>query len=379
MSTTHQDYLAQPTQSYRVKIPQENNLDLLRFCFAAVVFLVHAYQLSGAGGLSIFGGLLSSSLAVQCFFVVSGFLIFMSYEHSSTIGAYFEKRIRRIYPAYFTVVLLCALLGSFLSTYSYTDYFLSFDLYRYLAANLLFLNFIQPDLPGVFSDNKLDAVNGALWTLKIEVMFYLSVPLLVWFFQKVGLWQGLLVTYIASFTYSFVMSLLIEQHGGIYIELQRQLPGQLMYFIAGGALYYYFDKFKLHAKAITFAALLGYLLEYLYNPGILHAAALAVIVVHLGFVFRYLGNFGKYGDFSYGVYILHFPILQTLIAYQFFSNSPYIAMILAIILVMLTAALMWHWVEKPMLKKSSHYLIANDSIKLNPKLTNQCDHSNLQS
>lgn len=280
----------------------------------------------------------------------------MSYEHSSGIGAYFEKRIRRIYPAYFTVVLLCALLGSFLSTYTYSDYFLSPDLYRYLAANLVFLNFIQPDLPGVFSGNKLDAVNGALWTLKIEVMFYLSVPLLVWFFRRVGLWQGLLAAYLVSFIYSYSMSLLIEQQGGIYIELQRQLPGQLMYFIAGGALYYYFDKFKSHAKGIAFAALFGYLIEHFFNPGILHAAVLAVIVVHLGFVLRCLGNFGKYGDFSYGIYILHFPILQTLVACHFFISSPFLALIFSSGLVLLSAGLMWHFIEKPMLKKSSHYL-----------------------
>lgn len=379
MSSITQDKVSQSAKRYRVNIPQANNFDLLRFSFAAMVFLVHAYQLSGAGALSILGGAFSSSLAVQCFFVVSGFLIFMSYEHSSGIGTYFEKRIRRIYPAYFTVVVLCALLGSFVSTYSFSDYFLSSDLYRYLVANLIFLNFVQPDLPGVFGANKLDAVNGALWTLKIEVMFYLSVPLLVWFFRKVGLWQGLLSAYLASFIYSFVMSLLIEEHGGIYVELQRQLPGQLMYFIAGGALYYYFDIFKTYAKVIAFAALLGYLLEYLFNPGILHAAVLAVIVVHLGFVFRYLGNFGKYGDFSYGVYILHFPILQTLIAYQLFTYSPYMAMGLAVILVMLTAALMWYWVEKPMLKKSSHYLLANDSRNSNPELMEQCDLSKQQS
>jgi len=301
----------------------------------------------------------SSGLAVQCFFVVSGFLIFMSYENAAGLRDYFEKRVRRIYPAYFTVVLLCSLLGVLISSYSWVHYFSSADLYRYLAANLVFLNFIHPDLPGVFNGNQISAVNGALWTLKIEVMFYLSVPLLVWFFRKIGLWQGLLLAYIASFSYSFVMGLLVDQHGGIYVELQRQLPGQLMYFIAGGALYYYFKQFKEYSKSIVLLALVAYILEYFYHFGILHAASVAVIVVFLGCLLRYLGNFGKYGDFSYGVYILHFPILQTLVAIQFFEYSPFMAISLAVVLIMSTAVLMWHWVEKPMLKKSSHYLVAN--------------------
>lgn len=46
MNAILQNYLAQSTESYRVRIPQDNNFDLLRFSFAAIVFLVHAYQLS---------------------------------------------------------------------------------------------------------------------------------------------------------------------------------------------------------------------------------------------------------------------------------------------------------------------------------------------
>ncbi len=324
-----------------------------------MVFFVHAYRLSGASELSFFADLISSGLAVRCFFVVSGFLIFMSYENSSGISAYFEKRIRRIYPAYFVVVLLCALLGSLMSSYTIRDYFLSADLYRYLATNLVFLNFIQPTLPGVFAENPYTVVNGALWTLKIEVMFYLSVPLLVWFFRKVGLWQGLLLSYTLSLVYSFIVGHMAGQHGGIYIELQRQLPGQLMYFIAGAALYYYFDEFKSRLKILGVIAVVAFLLEYFLQLRILYAAALAILVIYLVFITKYMGNFGRFGDFSYGIYILHFPILQVLVAYGFFENAPLTAMVAATGLVLFAAFIMWHVIEKPMLKKSSHYLISN--------------------
>ena len=87
-----------------------NNFDLLRFVFAFIVFLVHSYVLSGADALSIFGKLLSSEIAVKSFFVVSGFLIFMNYENAIDNKRYFLKRARRIYPAYFCVVIICAVL-----------------------------------------------------------------------------------------------------------------------------------------------------------------------------------------------------------------------------------------------------------------------------
>ena len=210
------------------KLPRQNNFDLLRFVFAAMVFFVHAYQLSRAPELAWLSQVFSSGIAVQCFFVVSGFLIFMSYENSASLGQYFGKRVRRIYPAYFTVVVLCALLGVLLSSMSWQDYYASADFYRYLIANLVFLNFIQPALPGVFDANHLSAVNGALWTLKIEVMFYLSVPVIVWLLRRIGLWPGLLLLYAASATYSYVLGGLAGDRGGLFCELHRLLPGQLM-------------------------------------------------------------------------------------------------------------------------------------------------------
>lgn len=340
----------------RVHVTKNNNLDLLRFCFAFIVFLVHAHQLSGVDTLSLFNKILSSRVAVECFFIVSGFLIFMSYEYSDNVKSYFEKRVRRIYPAYFLVVLSCAFFGSLLTTHSYSNYFFNDELFRYILANLVFLNFLQPDLPGVFSDNELSAVNGALWTLKIEVMFYFSVPIFIWFSRRIGLKPTLLGIYLLSFFYSFSMQLLANKYGGIFSELQRQLPGQLMFFIAGGSLYYFLESFKKSSERFLLIAFCFLCIDYYFDIDILYPAALAIIVIYFGVIFKFIGNFGRFGDFSYGIYILHFPIIQTFVSYEIFTNSPYFAMLFTTISVLIAAYVMWHWIEKPMLKKSSHYL-----------------------
>lgn len=341
------------------RLPRSNNFDLLRFLFAVFVFFAHTYQLSRTPELSWLTQIFSASTAVQCFFVVSGFLIFMSFENSESLGQYFDKRVRRIYPAYFTVVTLCALLGVLLSALPWQIYFTSSEFYQYLIANLFFLNFLQPDLPGVFDANHLSAVNGALWTLKIEVMFYLSVPVIVWFLRRIGLWQGLLALYVLSAIYSYVIGIIAMERGGLFVELQRQLPGQLMYFIAGGALYYFFEQFKANASKLFLIAIIGLVIENALNLGILHAFSLGVVVIYLAYALPYLGNFGKYGDFSYGVYILHFPVLQTLIALGLFAVSPFVGFVFAGIVTLSLAYLLWHWIEKPALRPGSHYVRAS--------------------
>jgi len=183
---------------------KENNFDLLRLLLAMVVCLVHAAELSGFEALRGLPGILSSKVAVQAFFVVSGFLIVMSYERSSSLTSYASKRLRRIYPAYFTIVMLCALGLVSVSQQPLQEYF-SLAWLKYLTANLTFLNFLQSTLPGVFESNRMASVNGALWTLKIEVMFYVAVPLIVYCLRRFHRLSLLVLIYCFSVAYVELM------------------------------------------------------------------------------------------------------------------------------------------------------------------------------
>lgn len=339
-----------------------NNFDLLRLLFAATVCLVHSYQLSGFCELRPIDGVLSSAVAVKAFFVVSGFLIFMSYERSSSLRSYAAKRIRRIYPAYFAVVMFCAIGLIAVSSKSSGDYF-SAEWLRYVAANLTFLNFLQPTLPGVFNSNLMPTVNGALWTLKIEVMFYLSVPLFVFLIRKFSSLPILALTYCGSVAYAAGLTLLAERTGsGLYAELGRQLPGQLSYFIGGAFFYYFLPLFERRAGYFVAAATAILVAGRYYPLPLLEPFALATIVIFFA-LFLYVGNFGKYGDFSYGFYILHFPIIQLLLDSGRFSENPWLFLGAVIALTAVTAIAMWHLIEKNFLLRGSHYLVATDSAK----------------
>ncbi len=333
-----------------------NNFDLLRLLFAGTVCLVHAYQLSGYQQLAWIDSVLSSVVAVKAFFVVSGFLIFMSFERSS-ISSYAKKRIRRIYPAYFTVVMLCAVGLTAISSKGFADYF-SPAWVKYVLANLSFLNFLHPTLPGVFDTNRLQAVNGALWTLKIEVMFYLSVPLFVLLFRRFGNLLIIAIAYIGSTAYAVLFSWLAEKTGsGFYLELGRQLPGQLSYFLAGAFFYYHPQFFERWVRHFLAGAILVLIADSYRSAPFLEPFALATVVVFFA-LFLYVGNFGKYGDFSYGVYILHFPILQSLIHFGWLADRPWLFLTVGALATLIAAIAMWHLVEKRFLLRSSHYVSA---------------------
>jgi peptidoglycan/LPS O-acetylase OafA/YrhL len=335
-----------------------NNFDLLRLVFASIVCVVHAQQLSGLAELTILTSMLSSTVAVKAFFVVSGYLIFMSFERSSSLWSYATKRVRRIYPAYFTVVALCASGLFFASQFNASQYFSGAWL-KYLVANLVFLNFLKPDLPGVFEANSLHAVNGALWTLKIEVMFYLSVPFFAFVFKRWGHIRSLLVFYVLSVVYALACMELADRTGRpMYEELGRQLPGQLSYFLAGAFYCFYASRLKAYLGRLAAASIVVLGFNFYFPLPLLEPFAIATLVIFAA-TYQYLGNFGKYGDFSYGVYILHFPIIQLLIQQGVLQSQPWQFLMLAYSLTLIGAVAMWHLVEKRFLSRASHYVFAS--------------------
>lgn len=334
---------------------KKNNFDLLRLLFAGSVGLVHAYSLSGFQQLSWIASVLSPKVAVSAFFVVSGFLIFMSFERSSSVASYASKRVRRIYPAYFTVVMLCALTFVMVSSKDLGSYF-SYTWFKYVFANLAFLNFLQPTLPGVFTTHSEAFVNAALWTLKIEAMFYLTVPLFVFLFRRFSCLPVLVLTYCLSVAYSEFFAALANREGPlIYEQLGRQLPGQLSYFMAGAFFYYFLPLFERRVGYFLVAACLVLTVNVIHPLPLFAPYALATVVIFFG-LFLYMGNFGKYGDFSYGVYIVHFPIIQLLLHVGWFRESPWYFLFAVIFITLVCAIALWHLVEKRFLSRSSHYV-----------------------
>jgi len=328
-----------------------NNFDLIRFFLAFIVLLVHSAALSNNAELNFINKILGD-LSVKCFFVISGFLVMMSYEKSNTIQEYFSKRIRRIYPGYITVIIITSFLGFAFSTYSFQSYF-SINWIKYILANLSFMNFLHPELPGVFSRNPNTSVNGALWSLKIEVMFYMLIPFISLASKKYGKFKTIALLYVIAFVYRDYILNLFHLYSP---EFARQLPGQLSYFALGIAGFYYYEKFgKIKNNFIWISIAIAFLyitvgLEYV-EPIIL-----ASFIFYFSFCIPYLGKFSKYGDLSYGLYIIHFPVIQALVSVNLFTERPFYSLLLTIFISIFASYTLWHLVEKKFLHPKSHYI-----------------------
>jgi peptidoglycan/LPS O-acetylase OafA/YrhL len=336
---------------------KENNFDFARLFFSIVVLFQHFSVLTEIPSFRIFQTFTWLLQPVESFFVISGFLISLSYTRSKSLTSYFKKRIQRILPAYFTVVIFCSLAGFFLTNKDKFRYFSPVFL-KYIFANLTFLNFIQPSLPGVFTENPVPGgVNGSLWTIKLEVMFYLLLPFLFYLLHRFSL-VLLPVAYSLSvlYFYSF-QKLAISLNKPFFQEVARQLPGYLSYFICGISIFLMYEKFRKHKNILLTISIVLYLLSRIYSSTFFffNPISLAIIIIFLCNEFMYLGNWGRYGDFSYGIYIWHFPVIQTLIQLKFDNLNPLIFLIIVILITTLFSVISWRYIEKPFLKKDSHY------------------------
>lgn len=150
---------------------------MVRYILALIVLIVHFGELTGCA--ITLPPLFTSANAVGGFFGLSGFVIYRSYQRNTDTLHYIGRRALRILPAYFGTVLFFAFALVLISSLSANMYFTSTHFWKYLIANLGFVNFVEPTLPGVFSNYELPAVNGSLWTMKVEWALYLSLPCVV--------------------------------------------------------------------------------------------------------------------------------------------------------------------------------------------------------
>lgn len=324
---------------------RDNNLNLVRLVAATAVLVSHAWPLT-LGSDAIEPGIAGYSLgriAVFVFFVISGFLITASFERSDSLFRFVAARALRLMPGLVvSLVFVAFVVGPFVTTLPLKEYLLNPKTWTYVSSGTLLVS-PQYNLPGVFADNPVQALNGSIWTLFYEAACYG----LVFVLGVAGMLGRVRLGIFAAAYLAFC---------AVALWSEMDLPykvGRLLYlsvpFVVGMAAWAWRDRIPLSLAVAAPLAVAAALLQdtpggYLAFTVALGYATFWIAYVPGGAIRRY----NALGDYSYGVYIYAFAI-QGLVVHLFGSTSIALHIALAFPATLVLAILSWRLVEAPSL------------------------------
>ena len=162
------------------------NLNGLRFIAALTVIIHHIEQQKSDYHLSnIFGNptiQLFGELGVVLFFVLSGFLItylLLEEERTTTtirIRNFYVRRILRIWPLYFLIVILGLVVLPHIHMFDVPGYDLA-KVYKHLPSKIIFYIFFLPNLVSPLLG--IVPYSAHTWSIGTEEQFYLTWPVIL--------------------------------------------------------------------------------------------------------------------------------------------------------------------------------------------------------
>lgn len=340
---------------------RDNNFNLIRFVAASAVLVDHSFTLVApartTGALIDVEALEIGRLAVDVFFIISGFLVTRSVLTQPTLVDYGVARMLRLFPALIVACIFIAfVLGPLVTVVPWYDYFTDPRTWLYVPVTASLITHSMT-LPGVFDTVPVSGViDSPLWTLRYEAVCYV---LLALFALAGGLKTRLRATVTLTLVFAIYLFVTFATSWRADSAPIDSFMRFLLGFFLGGALYIFADKVKLSLAAAMVLALIA-VISYgtpLYE--IAQRAALAYGVVWFALVpAGLIRQFNRIGDYSYGIYILCFPIQQTFVL-LYPDITPLWLLLGSFPVVLAAAMLSWHFVEHPALKRKAW---AGDSV-----------------
>lgn len=356
------------------------NLDGLRFfCFLSVFFF-HSFYTEFAYikqssiytfvKYTLFG---NGDLGVNCFFVLSGFLIsYLLFEEKNSMGKidlkkFYIRRILRIWPLFYFCIFFGFCVFPFLKGLFGGVPSESADLPYYLLF-LNNLNILEKGLPDA-------SILGVLWSVAIEEQFYLVWPVLLLIFPKkkhlyvflsvIVLSVGFRTAYLGQpevlkfHTLSVISDMAIgglaahfSYYSSEFVDRIRKLPGYtlVLLYISLTAIFLF--------RQVLFALPILIVLERL-----IISILFALLILEQNYSERSFFKFSNFkmvsnlGKITYGLYCLHFIgiLTSTTLTKKLGMNTQLWEVLLldtaiALAITIVISTLSYRYFEKPFLK-----------------------------
>lgn len=190
-------------------------------------------------------------LGVQLFFLISGFVILMTLEKCTSLKQFLIRRWLRLFPA-----MLIATILVFSTALLLPERPAGTPHFKDIFSGLLF---IEPWLLSLITHHNFGLIEGAFWSLFVEVKFYIIFGFLYFFVgERRAIWAIFFLSLLPSFINLFSMHIsdvIVQYSDKIFLIIT---PSHFVWFASGSFAYLYSKDKKLSDLVFSIAiALLG--------------------------------------------------------------------------------------------------------------------------
>lgn len=315
--------------------------DILRICAALMVFTIHLFIFVPGLPRSLCDILSNGGYGVSVFFVISGFLIFESLSRSKSLKEYYKKRVARIIPSYYAILLVGIFVWDIWLNKMPQDT-LSLGWVRYFLCLNTWVWSVE-----------YDAWNNlwGLWTISCFMFFYLIAPFLK---KWISNYNRSAVFMVAMIPITFAFS---KVAGIFYAEMGASMPDMIAVdnpiyslntFAMGICAWYAWKESKVKDfLRIAGVMLVGFMGLNMYNRMLWGVLAALIMMLFLDVEIKnqkITKAIKLVGRYSFCLYLVHLPVIE-IIDYCGIGGAKYL--VLAIICSVVAAVFLYHCVEKP--------------------------------
>lgn len=357
-----------------MKIQDNRNYDLgidvVRFIAFFFVF-IHHFVYKGGNSISqkpetywtntfVDSVTFFGSEGVTIFFCLSGYLLSriligeLRTTGTLSVRSFYLRRILRIWPLYFSFVIVCLLLAPLLGdqviTKSELPYLLSFS-----------YNWQQ-----LFTGDSR-GMAAILWSISVEEQIYLVLPILLMIFSRWG-FEKLAISLVLIGIFCRILFYVNEQ--SLYrntFSYMSTIGIGMLFAVYEVSIRTWFNKHRRPLCFLVFFLIVSYvcLFKQLVSVGSLQIIAFDVTAMTSIFLLLILGEreqeqtnsflklFAYFGRRTYGMYIYHWPILALMVSREIFYDDQngisILGLFFAFIFVAAISAFSYRFFEKPFL------------------------------
>jgi len=335
-----------------------NSFNVLRLLLATMVLIKHAEDLTGLPGIGGPGKIDIGTLAVLFFFSISGYLVTPGLVKDG-IWQFLLRRFARIYPAYILIILSLTFIFAPLWSYLETGKV-------QFPVKYIFLNIVPFPQSPVSPKSMMNQLNGLphyssrpgipdapLWSLALEITCYLALAMLAVMSNRSNRFTFLQIIatvvflfWVISLTTSWAIKDFLTKNASLSFQLLSKWPYILCFLIGILLARIPINKWKsLYLLPIALFAT-WYSGDSTFKFALFGALSVSVAAVMVG-ESSILARVPLRLDISYGIYLFHFPVAQSLIHFSTFEKNLVLLIFMTFVISVIFAYLSSKLVEAP--------------------------------